>query len=442
MRIYIKKLGCPKNDVDADYLAAGLIDARHNLVENDFEAEVVIVNTCGFILPAQEESINEILKYEELKNSGQIDRLYVTGCMTQRFVNELRNELELVDGYFGLGKMAELIRALNNPTEQSPVIYVEDSRQLTFLAGDKRYVNKKYPYEYLKIAEGCDRYCSYCAIPNIRGRYRSRSQGDITREARFLAENGKRELILVSQEGTGYGKDKGGEWDIIDLLNDLERIEGVDWIRLMYLHPESLSNDLIKFMTDSEKVLGYFDMPLQHISDRVLKRMNRPIDKKTIINKLELIRRLSDENIIRTTFIAGFPGESDKDFDELHDFIEEFRFDRLGVFQYSPEEGTAAYLFENQIPEDIASERQDLLMSLQQSIAFEKNIALIDKTQQVIIDGVGSDGRALGRTKGDCPEIDQTVFVDGSINNVGDIIEARIIMAEGYDLIARPESRI
>jgi len=440
MKFYIKKLGCPKNDVDGDYIAGELISRGLKITADEEEAEIIIVNTCGFILPAREESINEITYCEDLKKRGRIKKLFVTGCLSQRYGEELKKEMPLIDGFFGLGKIDSLVEAVINSEEGATVLDYEKASKLTYLAGDRRYVDPAYPYDYLKIADGCDRYCAYCAIPYIRGRYRSRKISDIVEEAKILAENGKKELILVSQEGTGYGRDFKNETDILSLLGELEKVDGIEWIRLMYLHPEAVGDDLIEYMSESDKVLGYFDIPLQHISDRILGLMKRRAKRKDIEHVLRKIRTTSPENIIRTTFIAGFPGETEAEFEELLDFIEEFKFDRLGAFKYSPEEGTKAALYKDRIADEIAEERQDILMTVQQDIAFKKNIALIDKFQKVIIDELKADSQAVGRTMGDCPEIDQSVYVEGDGLSVGDIVDARVVMAEGYDLIAKAEA--
>jgi ribosomal protein S12 methylthiotransferase len=439
MKFYIKKLGCPKNDVDGDFLAGKLISMGHKMVKSPDKAEIVIVNTCGFILPAQEESIGEILYFENMKNEGRIDRLYVTGCLAQRYADELNKDIKGVDGVFGLGKINELADAINGGSADKPIVIRDEYKSLNFLVGEKRYIDKTYPFEYLKIAEGCDRRCAYCAIPSIRGHYRSRPLADILKEAELLAASGKKELILVSQEGTGYGRDFGDQTDVISLLSELEKIDSIEWIRLMYLHPEAVSDRLIEYMTGSKKVLGYFDIPLQHVSDNMLASMNRRVNRSLIESIIEKIKKASGGNIIRTTFITGLPGETEADFTELHEFVKNTEFDRMGVFKYSPEEGTPAYKFKNHVPETVAEERLDILMSLQQKIAFEKNIALIDTFQKVIIDEVKKNGSSVGRTEGDCPEIDQEVFVQGSGFKKGDILKTRIVMAEGYDLIARME---
>ena len=439
MKFFIKKLGCPKNDVDGDYIAGQLISRGLERVADDDDADIVIVNTCGFILPAKEESINEILLYEQKKKQGNLKRLYVTGCLSQRYGEELKKEMPLIDGFFGLGKIDELADSVSNSAMPAGMVILDKAPELTYLAGNSRYVDPACPYDYLKIADGCDRFCSYCAIPYIRGRYRSRRIPEIIDEARLLVSKGKKEIILVSQEGTGYGRDFKDGTDIIGLLKRLEEIEDLEWIRLMYLHPGAVSDELIEFMSASEKVLGYFDIPLQHISDNILEAMNRRAKRFEIERILDKIRETSPKNVIRTTFITGFPGETETEFEELLGFIEDFQFDRLGIFKYSPEEDTGAEKMKNQVPDEIALERQDILMSVQQEIAFNKNIALIDKIQKVIIDESKPGSRAVGRTGGDCPDIDQRVFVDGDNLKAGDIIDARVIMAEGYDLIARAE---
>nr|MBN2277998.1 30S ribosomal protein S12 methylthiotransferase RimO [candidate division Zixibacteria bacterium] len=435
MKFYIKKLGCPKNDVDGDYLAGRLVQLGHELVADSEGAEAIIVNTCGFILPAKEESIAEILQFEEQKKRGRIKKLFVTGCLSQRYGEDLQRDIPGVDGFFGLGKIEALIERLDSNLTGGYLVR-DPASELTYTSGDIRYVEESYPYAYLKIAEGCDRYCAYCAIPYIRGRYRSRPIREIIDEAQLLASRGKKELILVSQEGSGYGRDSKDGTDIIDLLKALEKVAGVEWIRLMYLHPEAVTKQLIDYLTGSAKVLGYFDIPLQHVSDKILKKMNRRVTRREIENLLEKIRQASAENIIRTTFITGFPGETERDFEELHEFMESFKFNRLGVFAYSPEEGTAAVKMGRRPSARMAAERQDILMSLQQGIAFEKNISLIDKIQKVIIDEIRQGAPAVGRSMGDCPEIDQQVYVKGEGLVVGDIVKARIVMAEGYDLIA------
>lgn len=435
MKFYIKKLGCPKNDVDGDYIAGRLVQQGHELVPSEELADAVIVNTCGFILPAKEESIAAILGYEKLKKSRRISRLYITGCLSQRYGDELQKELSHVDGIFGLGQLDKLAEAFSNGANGDSVPVSTPSKSLRYIAGKERFTDKAIPYEYVKISDGCDRFCSFCAIPLIRGRHRSRPIQEIVEEARFLAESGKKELILVSQEGNAYGRDSTDDTSILTLLDKLEEIAGLAWIRLMYLHPEAVTDALIARLSQSDKTLGYFDMPLQHISDSILKSMNRRVTRKQIETILAKIRSHSKQNIIRTTFITGLPGETEKEYEELKNFIVEFEFDRLGVFKYSLEEGTRAARMKGQVPEELKEERVDELMTLQQEIAFRKNIALIGSIQEVIIDTVSDNSPAVGRTRGDCPDIDQQVYVSGDDLKVGDILRVRINMADGYDLI-------
>ena len=439
MKFFIKKLGCPKNDVDGDFISGRLIDAGHQITDQADEAESVIINTCGFILPAKEESIQEILFYEKTKQQGKIARLYVTGCLSQRYGEKLLRDIRGIDGIFGLGELEALAGAMADGVSSRAKILINPAPDFSNLAGTRRYLESGYCYEYLKISDGCDRYCGYCAIPYIRGRYRSRSIENIISEAQFLAGAGRKELILVSQEGTGYGRDFKDGTNIISLLQRLEQVAGIEWIRLMYLYPEAVTDELIQYLSFSPKTLGYFDVPLQHISDIILSKMNRRINRARIEEILQKIRDASPDNIIRTTFIAGLPGETDTEFSELRDFIADFEFERLGVFKYSQEEGTPAARFAEQVPEKVKDERLDELMTLQQEIAFRKNIALIDTIQKVIIDKAEPDSLAVGRTKGDCPDIDQNVLVRDAKVKTGDILDAKIIMTEGYDLIATTE---
>ena len=439
MRFFIRKLGCPKNDVDGDYISGKLMQLGHEKVASEKEADAVIVNTCGFIFPAKEESIAAILEYEKMKRSSQISRLYITGCLSQRYGKELREEIPEVDGVFGLGQLEELSRAFSNGNGRERLQSAVPSKLLKYIAGQERYVDKRLPYEYLKISDGCDRFCSFCAIPLIRGRHRSRSMDEILSEAKMLAEAGKKEIILVSQEGNAYGRDSSNGKNVITLLQEMEKIEGIKWIRLMYLHPEAMTDELIEYMSHAEKTLGYFDMPLQHINDAILQSMNRRVTRAQIEQKLAKIRKESAENVIRTTFITGLPGETEAKYEELKNFIAEFEFDRLGVFKYSHEEGTRASKMEEQVPEELKEARVDELMTIQQEIAFRKNIDLIGALQEVIIDTVSEESPAAGRTRGDCPDIDQQIFVNGDALKVGDILKVKINMAEGYDLIAAVE---
>lgn len=435
MKFFIHKLGCPKNDVDADYLAARLIAAGHEPVTDPAKADSVIVNTCGFIQDAKQESIDAILELARLKRDGGVQRLYATGCLTQRYGNELLGDMPELDGAFGLGALDAVADAVTKASRFRQVIR-QDVRQLAYLDWKSRFLTDQLPYAYMKISDGCDRLCSYCAIPQMRGRYRSRPMESIFSEARFLADNGKKELILVSQEATLWGSDLAGRPGLVDLLSGLDRVSGVEWIRLLYLHPARTSPDLIDYLASDNKTLCYFDLPFQHVNTEMLRLMKRESNRNTIEKLLDCIRERATEAVLRVSFMVGFPGETEAHFSELSDFVREHRFHRLGVFLFSAEEGTAAAELPDQVQKLVKIRRMDDLMTLQQEIAFDRNNSLIGQTVEVIIDTVDSESQAVGRTRGDCPEIDQQVLVSGHNLEVGEICRVRVDGAEGYDLIA------
>ncbi|MCM2271448.1 MAG: 30S ribosomal protein S12 methylthiotransferase RimO [candidate division Zixibacteria bacterium] len=435
MKFYLHKLGCPKNDVDADYISARLIDEGHLPVASPDDAESIIVNTCGFILPAKEESINEILRLGQLKKQGTLQRLYATGCLTQRYGDEMLDGMPELDGAFGHGALDSIATAVTNKTISRKTVRIE-SRKLGYLSWRDRYISDGFPYSYLKISDGCDRACAYCAIPLMRGKFRSRPLDSLLREAEFLARNGKRELILVSQEATMYGYGLPDNMNVIKMLQELEKIDELKWIRLMYLYPAALSEDLIDYLLEDNKTLPYFDLPLQHISDSVLTAMRRRVDRDRIERLIERIRSKTGRATLRTTFIVGFPGETDADFAELVDFTQQIGFDRMGVFPYSPEEGTPAEQMSGQVPEEIKTERMDTLMTIQREIAFAKNVELVGRRIEVLIDSVSDDGHAVARSRGDCPDIDQEVHVQGGELAVGQLRVVHIDSADGYDLSA------
>jgi len=435
VKFFIHKLGCPKNDVDADYLAARLIAAGHEPVTDPAKADSVIVNTCGFIQDAKQESIDAILELARLKRDGGVQRLYATGCLTQRYGNELLGDMPELDGAFGLGALDAVADAVTKASRFRQVIR-QDVRQLAYLDWKSRFLTDQLPYAYMKISDGCDRLCSYCAIPQMRGRYRSRPMESIFSEARFLADNGKKELILVSQEATLWGSDLAGRPGLVDLLSGLDRVSGVEWIRLLYLHPARTSPDLIDYLASDNKTLCYFDLPFQHVNTEMLRLMKRESNRNTIEKLLDCIRERATEAVLRVSFMVGFPGETEAHFSELSDFVREHRFHRLGVFLFSAEEGTAAAELPDQVQKLVKIRRMDDLMTLQQEIAFDRNNSLIGQTVEVIIDTVDSESQAVGRTRGDCPEIDQQVLVSGHNLEVGEICRVRVDGAEGYDLIA------
>lgn len=436
MKFFVHKLGCPKNDVDADYISARLIDEGHEPATCAEEADSVIVNTCGFITAAKEESINEIIRLGQLKKSGQLKQLLASGCLTQRYGDEMLKQMPELDGTFGHGALDSIAKAVGGGNGHRGERTVKlETRKLGYISWKHRFISDPYPYSYLKISDGCDRACTYCAIPGMRGRFRSRPIHSILNEAEFLARNGKKELILVSQEATCYGYDLPGRPGILDLLKELEGVDGIEWLRLMYLYPAALDNELIEYMAAPNKTVNYFDLPLQHANTEILNAMRRRVERSHVEAIIRRIRETSDDAVIRTTFIVGFPGETQAQFDELYDFVEQHRFDRMGVFPYSPEEGTPAEKLAGQIPERIKIERMDRLMNLQREIAFEINNSLIGQQRSVIIDAVGEDGRGVGRTTGDCPEIDQEVYVTGEGVDAGGLYLVHIDAVDGYGLV-------
>ena len=436
MKFYIQKLGCPKNDVDADYIAARLIEAGHTPVDDPAKADTVLVNTCGFIADAKEESIDSILELARLKKKGRLRTLYASGCLSQRYGDQMLAEMRELDGAFGIGTLDAIAEAVTGGLSSRTAVR-QDVRKLAYLDWKSRAITDRFPYSYIKISDGCDRKCSYCAIPQMRGNYRSRPAKSILNEARFLADQGKRELILVSQEATLWGSDLSGRPTLVRLLDDLSAIEGIEWIRLLYLHPARTTPELIERLAGGGKEVGYFDLPLQHISTPILRRMKRETNRSTIERLLAEIRSRAPRATIRVSFMVGFPGETEAEFKELCEFVEAQRFDRLGAFTFSAEEQTAAAALPKQVSRKVKLRRLDRLMTLQQAIAFERNNSLIGTEVDVIIDSRQSQGAALGRTPGDSPEIDQIVAVRGRSLRVGEICRVRITGAEGYDLTGR-----
>ena len=436
MKFYIQKLGCPKNDVDADYITARLIEAGHSPVDDPSKADTIVVNTCGFVKDAKEESIDSILELAQLKKRGRLKKLYASGCLTQRYGDEMLSEMRELDGAFGIGALDAIAEAVTGGTVSRKAIR-QDTRKLAYLDWRNRAVTDRLPFAYVKISDGCDRKCSYCAIPQMRGKYRSRPARSILNEARYLADQGKTELILVSQEATLWGTDLAGRPTLVKLLDQLGAVDGIKWIRLLYLHPARTGPELIEQMAGGGKILSYFDLPLQHVSTPILRRMKRESNRSTIERLLGDIRDRAPQATIRVSFMVGFPGETKAQFKELCKFVAEQRFDRLGVFTYSAEEQTSAANLTGQLSQKIKLERLDRLMTLQQGIAFEKNNSLIGTEVKVIIDARQPGGPALGRTSGDCPEIDQVVAVRGRGLRVGDIYRVEITGAEGYDLAGR-----
>ncbi|MBN1988662.1 MAG: 30S ribosomal protein S12 methylthiotransferase RimO [Bacteroidales bacterium] len=424
-KINIVTLGCSKNVVDSEYLMNQLSVGGWEVVHdsNDPSAKVVVINTCGFIGDAKEESIDTILRFCQAKEEGLIDRVYVMGCLSQRYKSELETEITSVDGYYGVSDLIDIVSELN-------VSYRPDLE-------NRRLITTPNHYAYLKISEGCNWGCSYCAIPGIRGKHQSRKFEDIIDEAKSLASQGVKELLVIAQDTTYYGFDLYGERRVAELLTELEKIDGIEWIRLHYAYPTNFPTELLAVMASSSKICHYIDIPFQHISNNVLSKMRRGISKEETMTLINSMRAIVPDIAIRTTLLVGHPGETDVDFSELVEFVRAVKFDRLGVFTYSEEEGTyAANYFADEIPAEVKEQRMEEIMTLQSIISAQKNEDKVGKTFKVIVDR--QEGEYwVGRTEFDSPEVDQEVlFVASEKANiqVGNFVSVTINRAEEYDL--------
>ena len=436
MKIYIDTLGCPKNFNDSE-LAAGLLEHEgHEIVASPLDAEFIMVNTCGFINDAKTESIGRIFELAEYKEeTGAI--LAVSGCLTQRYADELYEEMPEVDLFLGVNEYQQLPEILKNFNKGDRGKYRSD-RYIDFDENLRRKLEDNPYTSTLRISEGCDNVCAYCVIPQIRGKFRSRKQEDIIREAEWLASQGTKEIILIAQDVTAYGKDLYGGFVLPELLKKLCAIDGIHWIRLMYCYEDRITDELIRVMAEEEKICKYIDIPLQHCSDNVLGAMNRRSTNSSIRKTIGSLRKAMPDIHIRTTFITGFPGETEDDFEELLDFTDEMEFQRLGVFTYSMEEGTAAAEMENQIDEEVKAQRQDAIMRMQLEISLENNQKLVGRTLEVLVEEQDEDGAYIGRTQFDAPEIDNSViFTTDREHNAGDFVMVEITDAFDYDLAGK-----
>ncbi len=436
MKILLVSLGCDKNLVDSEVMLGMLAEKGYTFTNDEAEAEIAVVNTCCFINDAKEESVNAILEMAELKKSGQLKALIVTGCLAQRYQKEIREEIEEVDAIIGtsaIDKIAETIEDAIAGESREHMLPLDGK-----LSGNrKRMVTTGGHYAYLKIAEGCDKCCTYCIIPAIRGEYRSVPMEELTAEAETLAAGGVKELILVAQETTLYGLDLYGEKKLPELLSRLCRIPGLYWIRILYCYPEEITDDLIRVIKQEEKICHYLDIPVQHGSDSVLKRMGRKTDSEQIRNMVKKLRENIPDICLRTTLITGFPGETEKDHETLMEFVDEMEFDRLGVFTYSPEEGTPASLMPDQVGEDVKEKRRNAIMELQQEIAYEAAAKMEGKSVDAMIEGKIADEDAyVARTYKDAPNVDGYLFIhtDRQLMS-GDFVKVRITGSYEYDLI-------
>jgi ribosomal protein S12 methylthiotransferase len=437
-RVGLVSLGCPKNTVDAEEILGEIARAGHEIETDPALAEVLIVNTCGFIQSAKEESIEAILEAVGRKTSSLCRSVLVTGCLAQRYGSELAKELPEVDAVIGLGKVDEILQAVNATIAGEKVLDVGDPGPW-WLKSRGRLLSTAPWTAYLRVADGCDNRCSYCSIPDIRGGFASRPERNILEEATALAEMGVRELNLVAQDVTRYGLDMTGELRLHLLLDKLSEIEGIHWIRLLYCYPTRVSDDLIRVIAENPKVCPYLDVPLQHVSEHILRAMGRAGDKDAYRALFDKIRNACPKAALRTTFIVGFPGETEADIEELTDFVSEVRFDRLGVFKYSREEGTPASKLTGLPSKSAANARFRRLMKVQQGISLETNRALIGSRIEVLIEKINGD-IAVGRSYRDAPEIDGIVRITNCGNlQPGCFISAQVTGAEHYDLLAKTE---
>ena len=434
-------LGCPKNQVDSEVMIGLLENARHEITPDADEADVIIVNTCSFINDAKKESIQAILEAARLKETGKCRRLVIAGCLPERYASEIRAEFPEADVILGTNQVPEIVRAVDGADVSPPDSYGRNDAKL-FLYDHKmprRLIGPKYS-AYIKIAEGCNHTCAFCVIPKIRGRFRSRSIPSLAKEARQLAANGVKEITLVAQDTTGYGTDLGMKDGLADLLEVLDKVKGIEWIRFLYTYPEAVSDKLIRVINESEKICRYIDMPLQHASAAVLKSMRRGGSRARLARMVERVRRDIPGVTVRTTFIVGFPGETGNDFRELSDFCLEMEFDRMGVFTYSDEEDTPAFELRPKVPARTAKARQRILMEQQAKIAAEKNRGLVGKEFRILVDGPSAESDLLlqGRLESQAPEIDGVCLInDSEIDGIksGDFRTIRITRAIGHDLL-------
>lgn len=436
LKVSVESLGCAKNLVDSEIMMGLLSQYNYQLTNDPTEADIIIVNTCGFIEAAKQESIDTIIGLGRLKETGNCKILVVAGCLGERYADELLKELPEVDVIIGTGNYPEIIQVLDealkgNRIAKSGDVHVKISEDLPRLLATPGYT------AYLKIADGCDNCCTYCIIPKLRGSYRSRSMENILEEAKTLGQKGVKELILIAQDTTRYGIDLYGELKLPELLRRLCMIEGIQWIRILYCYPDVISDELINTMAEEEKICKYLDLPIQHCNNTILKRMNRKTTKEHILTIIEKLRRRMPDIALRTSLIVGFPGETEEQFEELKSFVEEVKFDKLGVFTYSQEEDTPASRLKNQIDEETKNARRDEIMVMQKDISLKKNIEKIGKIYDILVEEkIEEDNVYIGRTAYDAPEIDGIVYFPAVCPlNPGDFAKVRITDALEYDLM-------
>ena len=436
MKILFISLGCDKNLADSEEMLGLLTAGGHEITDDETQADAIVINTCCFIKDAKEESVETILEMAEYKKTGSCHALIVTGCMAQRYQKEIIEEVPEVDAVLGTTSYGDIVKALEEAVAGN---HFEEFRDIDYLpdTGSKRVLTTGGHFGYLKIAEGCDKHCTYCIIPKLRGKFRSVPMERLIAQAEDMAEQGVKELILVAQETTVYGKDLYGKKSLHILLKKRCEIRGIRWIRILYCYPEEIYDELIETIRDEKKICHYLDIPIQHASDRILKRMGRRTSKQELIDIVGKLRKEIPDIVLRTTLITGFPGETEEDHEELKEFVDEMEFDRLGVFTYSPEENTPAAEMADQVPEEVKEERRDELMELQQEISYDRGQDRIGQELLVMIEGKVADESAyIGRTYGDAPKVDGYIFVQtGELLMTGDFAKVRVTGALEYDLI-------
>jgi len=444
--VHITSLGCPKNLIDSEVMAAALVEGGFELVPSPQDAQVIVINTCAFILPAQEESIDEIFRMAQLKQEGQCRHLVVTGCLPQRHGTLLEEEIPEVDLFLGTGevpRIASHIAALQDSTQPKRRSFIGNSDFL-MNSSHRRILSTPPHTAYVKVAEGCSNHCSYCVIPAVRGKFRSRRIDDILRETETLAGGGVKEIIITAQETTRYGRDLGTASGLHDLLREMALIGGIEWIRLLYTHPATLDDELFRTIRDVDKMCNYIDIPVQHIDNAILGSMNRQGDGRLINNVIAHARKIIPGVALRTSLIVGFPGETQEAFDQLLAFVRETRFDHVGVFEYSREEGTKAAALPGQVPEEVKKLRRGIIMEEQASISRRINQSLVGSTTEVVMeepsDLPGYD--YIGRSRRQAPDIDGITYVKAGQRSIGDIVTGTITSADEYDLFAEAEMSV
>lgn len=436
MKIALESLGCSKNLVDAEIMLGILNKSGHQLVGECEDADVVIVNTCGFIEDAKQESIDTIISYADLKNEGVIKYLLVSGCLAQRYTEELLEEIPEIDAIVGTGSYDKITEVVDNLVDDGKVIEKGDIN-FSFDEELPRYISTPPYLAYLKIGEGCDNNCTYCIIPKLRGKYRSREMEDLIEEAKELKKSGVKELVVIAQDTTVYGTDLYKKPTLAKLLDELAKLD-FDWIRVLYSYPEGITEEIIDVIAANDNICSYFDIPMQHASDSVLKLMNRKTSKEELKSKVEMIRNKIPDATIRTTLIVGFPGETDEDFEELVEFVKEMKLDRMGAFKYSREEDTAADKLPNHIDEELKTERLERIMMVQQSISEDLNQLKLGRVYKTLIEDRVDDSLLIGRTQCDAEDIDSVVYVETREDiEIGDMVDVEIESAYEYDLKGR-----